>query len=73
MPAPLQIFAAIGALELWVLWQTEDREPGDIAPAMQGIKSLGPIALGCTDMTYSFVMQSFTQQLIGHARARLYH
>jgi hypothetical protein len=30
----MQIFAAIGALELWVLWQTEDREPGDIAPGI---------------------------------------
>lgn len=28
----LQIFAFIGALELWVFWQTPDREPGDVAP-----------------------------------------
>ena len=36
----LQIFAFIGALELWVFWQEPEREAGDIAPAWMTRPSL---------------------------------
>ena len=34
----LQILGFIGALELWVFAQTEDKEPGNIAPAWSNWK-----------------------------------